>query len=63
MSLDAATPIRFDRRVALAARRMIVNQANLSSTLIGPYGLHAVLGGALVLFAGFLYLFNFTSFF
>src|SRR5207302_6026534 len=37
--------------------------ASLSSAIIGPYGLHAVLILALALFAGFVYAFNFTSFF
>ena len=34
-----------------------------SRILIGPYGLHAFLGVVLTLFLGFLWLFNFTSFF
>lgn len=38
-------------------------QATLLGALIGPYGLHAAIGLTLALFAGFLYLFNFTSFF
>lgn len=38
-------------------------QATIARTLVGPYGLH-VAGAALVaLFAGFLYVFNFTNFF
>ena len=40
-----------------------MSQAGLVDALIGPYGLHAALGLVLALFAGFLYLFNFTSFF
>jgi len=35
----------------------------MQATLIGPYGLHAAIGLTLALFAGFLYLFNFTNFF
>jgi hypothetical protein len=37
--------------------------AAVSRVLIGPYGLHAFLGLVLALFLGFLWLFNFTSFF
>jgi hypothetical protein len=37
--------------------------SNISSILVGPYGLHAFLGAAFALFAGFLYVFNFTTFF
>ena len=40
-----------------------MSQAAFVNALIGPYGLHAVLGLILALFAGFLYVFNFTSFF
>jgi len=40
-----------------------MSQAGLVGAVVGPYGLHAVLGLMLGLFAGFLYLFNFTSFF
>ena len=40
-----------------------MSQASLGSVLIGPYGLHAVLGLMLALFAAFIYVFNFTSFF
>jgi hypothetical protein len=35
----------------------------LVNALVGPYGLHAAVGLALALFAGFIYVFNFTSFF
>jgi hypothetical protein len=38
-------------------------QTSLAGALVGPYGLHAAVGLILVLFAGFLYVFNFTSFF
>lgn len=38
-------------------------QESLVSMLVGPYGLHAGLGLMLALFAGFIYVFNFTSFF
>jgi hypothetical protein len=41
----------------------LMSQASLGSALIGPYGLHAILGLTLALFAGFIYMFNFTSFF
>jgi hypothetical protein len=37
--------------------------ASLVNTLVGPYGLHAILGVMFALFAGFIYVFNFTSFF
>jgi hypothetical protein len=40
-----------------------MSQASLVNALVGPYGLHAVIGLVLALFAGFLYVFNFTSFF
>ena len=42
-------------------RSMTYSQINRS--LLGPYGLHAYLAVALGLFVGFLYVFNFTSFF
>jgi hypothetical protein len=35
----------------------------VSRILIGPYGLHAFLTAALALFLGFLWVFNFTTFF
>jgi hypothetical protein len=37
--------------------------ARSSSAAVGPYRLHAILLLAFALFAGFIYLFNFTSFF
>jgi len=40
-----------------------MSQANLINALVGPYGLHAILSMMLALFAGFLYVFNYTSFF
>jgi hypothetical protein len=40
-----------------------MSQPALVNALMGPYGLHVVLGLILALFAGFLYVFNFTSFF
>jgi hypothetical protein len=44
-------------------RREIEMPANISALLIGPHGLYAVLAAALILFAGFLFVFNFTTFF
>jgi hypothetical protein len=38
-------------------------KAALSQILIGPFGLHAFCAVLLVLFVGFLWLFNFTAFF
>jgi len=38
-------------------------QIALSRILIGPYGLHAFAAVALTLFLGFLWVFNFTTFF
>ena len=40
-----------------------MSQATVVNSLVGPYGLHAALGVMLVLFAGFIYVFNYTSFF
>jgi hypothetical protein len=40
-----------------------MSQASLVTTIVGPYGLHAAIGVMLALFAGFIYVFNFTSFF
>jgi hypothetical protein len=40
-----------------------MSQASLVNTLVGPYGLHAVLALMLALFAAFIYVFNYTSFF
>jgi hypothetical protein len=38
-------------------------QTAVSRVLIGPYGLHAFVAVVLVLFLGFLWVFNFTTFF
>ena len=38
-------------------------QAAISRILIGPYGLHAMTLAVFALFAAFLWVFNFTSFF
>jgi hypothetical protein len=38
-------------------------QTAVSRILIGPYGLHAFMAVVLVLFLGFLWVFNFTAFF
>jgi hypothetical protein len=38
-------------------------QTAVSRILIGPYGLHAFIAGVLALFFGFLWVFNFTTFF
>jgi hypothetical protein len=35
----------------------------MNASLPMRYGLHAIIGAALALFVGFLYLFNFTTFF
>jgi len=43
--------------------RVSKSQTGLAGALVGPYGLHAVLGLVLALFADFLFVFNFTSFF
>jgi hypothetical protein len=40
-----------------------MSQIGLTGALVGPYGLHAVIGLVLALFAAFLYVFNFTSVF
>jgi hypothetical protein len=40
-----------------------MSQASLVTAIVGPYGLHAAIGVMLALFAGFIYVFNFTSFF
>jgi hypothetical protein len=40
-----------------------MSQRNVVNTLVGPFGLYAALGTLIALFAGFLYLFNYTSFF
>jgi len=40
-----------------------MSQTGVAGTLVGRYGLHLSLGLILALFAGFLYVFNFTSFF
>ncbi len=37
--------------------------AQATRVLVGPYGLHAFVAIAVVLFAAFLLVFNFTSFF
>ena len=38
-------------------------QTRLVDVLVGPLGLHAALGTALALLAGFIYVFNYTDFF
>jgi hypothetical protein len=40
-----------------------MTQTAISGILIGPYGLHALVAAVLVLFLGFLSVFNFTTFF
>ena len=40
-----------------------MSQASLVNVLVGPWGLHAALGVALALLAGFIYVFNYTAFF
>jgi hypothetical protein len=40
-----------------------MSQATVVQSLIGPYGLHAAVGVMLALFAGFIYVFRYTSFF
>jgi hypothetical protein len=40
-----------------------MSQTGVAGALVGRYGLHLSLGLILALFAGFLYVFNFTSFF
>jgi hypothetical protein len=40
-----------------------MSETGLAAAIVGRYGLHAALGLILALFAGFLYIFNFTSFF
>ena len=38
-------------------------QATIARTLVGPYGLHLFGAALLLMFIGFLVVFNFTSFF
>ena len=38
-------------------------EQTLIARLVGPYGLNAVVAAFVLLFLGFLYLFNFTNFF
>jgi hypothetical protein len=40
-----------------------MSHARLVNALVGPYGLHALLGLVLALFATFIYVFNYTGFF
>ena len=40
-----------------------MSQATVVKSLIGPYGLHVAPGLMLALFAGFIYVFKYTSFF
>ena len=40
-----------------------MTRSPISNALVGPYGLHAILALTVAAFVGFLYLFNFTSFF
>jgi hypothetical protein len=40
-----------------------MTQAGISKIFVGPYGLHAISLAVLFLFVGFLWIFNFTSFF
>jgi hypothetical protein len=63
----AATSRNWQTSLSLNAEKANIMQVppnlNMSEILVGPYGLHAFLGVALALFAGFLYVFNFTTFF
>jgi hypothetical protein len=38
-------------------------EQNLVAKIVGPYGLNALAGLLVLLFLGFLYVFNFTTFF
>lgn len=40
-----------------------MSQESLANKLVGPFVLHAALGVTLAMFAAFLYVFNYTSFF
>jgi hypothetical protein len=53
----------FQQHGGIPLKDEFMSQARLVNTLIGPYGLHAILGLVLALFALFIYTFNFTSFF
>jgi hypothetical protein len=55
---------RFAELVACTRlERMTMSPTDFVNTLVGPFGLSAALGTLVALFAGFLYLFNYTSFF
>ena len=61
---EQATPVPGRAGVAhFVSENGFMPQANLVNTLVGPYGLLALLGVMFALFAGFIYIFNFTSFF
>jgi len=47
----------------LSLENELMSQTGVVAALVGRYGLHMGLGLILALFAGFLYVFNFTSFF
>jgi hypothetical protein len=51
------------RRGRFVRENRLMSQATLLNTLVGRYGLHVIFGIMLALFAGFLYVFNYTSFF
>jgi len=38
-------------------------EQTIISRIVGPYGLHAFAGAVFIVFLGFLWLFNFTTFF
>ena len=62
---DVTEPRRFHRTgvAHFVSEKTITSQASVVNALAGPYGLHAALGVMLALFAGFIYVFNYTSFF
>jgi hypothetical protein len=47
----------------MARTRGLRVEQSLVARIVGPYGLNAVLAVFVLFFLGFLYLFNFTSFF
>jgi hypothetical protein len=62
--VEWATPVSHRTGLAdIVSESGFMSQASLVNTLVGPFGLRAVVGVVLALFAAFIYLFNYTSFF
>jgi len=62
-NVNRVTTVLLNPRGTLPLENGFMSQATAVISRAGTYGLYATLGGVLTLFAGFIYVFNYTSFF